>query len=77
MHEKAKCVRFIYMQPQKVKLKSVQINMIHVSYNNTFTVIPSIRPTCTQSCVWNDQIKRLLIILGLFFTEILDNIEHV
>ena len=30
-------------------------------YTNTFTLIPSdddkIRPTCTQSCVWNDQIK--------------------
>ena len=32
MHEKAKCVCFIKMQPQKVKLKSVQINMKHVSY---------------------------------------------
>ena len=34
MHEKAKCVCFIYMQPQKVKFKSVQINMKHVSYNS-------------------------------------------
>ena len=33
MHEKAKCVCFIYMQPQKVKFKYVQINMKHVSYN--------------------------------------------
>ena len=32
MHEKAKCVCFIYMQPQKVKFKSVQINMKQVSY---------------------------------------------
>ena len=32
MHEKAKCFGFIYMQPQKVKFKSVQINMKHVSY---------------------------------------------
>ena len=31
-HEKAKCVSFIYMQPQKVKFKSVQINMKQVSY---------------------------------------------
>ena len=27
MHEKANCVSFIYMQSQKVKFKSVQINM--------------------------------------------------
>ena len=32
MHEKAKIVCFIYMQPQKTKFKSVQINMKHVSY---------------------------------------------
>ena len=32
MHEKAKCVCFIYMQPQKVKFKFVQINMKHVLY---------------------------------------------
>ena len=32
MHEKAKIVRFDYMQPQKVKFKSVQINMKRVSY---------------------------------------------
>ena len=32
MHEKAKFVCFIYIQPQKVKFKSVQINMKHVSY---------------------------------------------
>ena len=32
MHEKAKFVSFIYMQPQKVNFKSVQINMKHVSY---------------------------------------------
>ena len=32
MHENAKFVCFIYMQPQKVKFKSVQINMKHVSY---------------------------------------------
>ena len=31
-HEKAKFVCFNYMQPQKVKFKSVQINMQHVSY---------------------------------------------
>ena len=31
MHEKAKFVCFNYMQPQKVKFKSVQINMKHVS----------------------------------------------
>ena len=31
MHEKAKFVPFIYMQPQIVKLKSVQINMKQVS----------------------------------------------
>ena len=34
MHEKAKIVCFNYMQPQKVKLKSVQINMKHVSYQS-------------------------------------------
>ena len=32
MHEKAKLGCFIYMQPQKVKFKSVQINMKQVSY---------------------------------------------
>ena len=32
MHEKAKSVCFNYMQPPKVKFKSVQINMKHVSY---------------------------------------------
>ena len=32
MHEKAKFVYFIYMQPQKVKFKFVQINMKHVLY---------------------------------------------
>ena len=32
MHEKAKCFLFIYMQPQKVKFKFVQINMKQVSY---------------------------------------------
>ena len=33
MHEKAKCVCFIFMQPQKVKFKSVQINIKKVSYS--------------------------------------------
>ena len=33
MHERAKSVCFIYMQPQKVKFKSVQINMKQVSYS--------------------------------------------
>ena len=32
MHEKAKFIGFIYMQPQKVKLNFVQINMKQVSY---------------------------------------------
>ena len=32
MHEKTKYVCFIYMQPQKVKFKFVQINMKQVSY---------------------------------------------
>ena len=32
MHEKAKIVCFNHMQPHKVKFKSVQINMKHVSY---------------------------------------------
>ena len=32
MHEKAKFVCFNYMQPQKVKFKSVKINMKQVSY---------------------------------------------
>ena len=32
MHEKVKCVCFIYIQQQKVKFKSVQINMKQVSY---------------------------------------------
>ena len=30
MHEKTKCVCFIYMQPQKKKFKSVQINVKQV-----------------------------------------------
>ena len=33
MHEKAKRVCFIYMPSQKVKFKSVQINMKQVSYS--------------------------------------------
>ena len=33
MREKAKFVCFIYMQPQKVKFKFVQINMKHVLYD--------------------------------------------
>ena len=41
MHEKVKCVCFIYMQAQKVKFKSVQINMKHVSY--TGSVILSLK----------------------------------
>ena len=32
MHEKAKFVCFNKKQPQKMKFKSVQINMKHVSY---------------------------------------------
>ena len=36
MHEKAKFVCFIYMQPQRVKFKFVQINMKHVLYMNMF-----------------------------------------
>ena len=32
MNVKVKFVCFIYMQPQKVKFKSVQINMKHVLY---------------------------------------------
>ena len=32
-HEKTKFACFIYMQPLKMKFKSVQINMKHVSYN--------------------------------------------
>ena len=32
MHEKAIFVCFVYMQPQKVKFKYVQINMKQVSY---------------------------------------------
>ena len=36
MHEKVKLVCFDYMQPQKVKFKSVQINMKHVSYFMSF-----------------------------------------
>ena len=31
-YEKAKCVCFIYMQPKKVEITSVQINMKQVSY---------------------------------------------
>ena len=34
MYKKAKLVCFIYMQQQKVKFKSVQINMKQVSYYN-------------------------------------------
>ena len=36
MHEKAKFVCFIYMQPQKVKFIFVQINMKQVSYSVDF-----------------------------------------
>ena len=40
MHEKAKLVCFIYMQPQKVKFKSVQIYMKQVSYSKTYLEMP-------------------------------------
>ena len=46
MHGKAKFVCFNYMQPRKVKFKSVQINMKQVSYSNP-TVHPSV-PPCNQ-----------------------------
>ena len=36
MYEKATLVCFIYMQPQKLKIKSVQINMKQVSYMGYF-----------------------------------------
>ena len=36
MHEKAKFVCFIYMQPQKAKFKFVQINMKQVSYTTLY-----------------------------------------
>ena len=39
MHEKAKFVCFIYMQLQKVKFQSVQINMKQVSYIHMIWVI--------------------------------------
>ena len=37
MHEKVRFVCFNYMQPQKGKFKSVQMNMKHVSYIDYFT----------------------------------------
>ena len=42
MHEKAKFVCFNYMQPQKVKFKSVQINMKHVSYGSKYGLVRSV-----------------------------------
>ena len=36
MHEQAKFVCFIYMQPRKMKFKFVQINMKQVSYIHFF-----------------------------------------
>ena len=36
VHKEAKFVCFIYMQPQKVKFKYVQINMKQVSYEYKF-----------------------------------------
>ena len=36
IYEKAKLVSFIYMQPYKVKFKSVQINMKLASYSFTY-----------------------------------------
>ena len=37
MQENAKSVSFIYMQPEKVKFKYVQINMKQVSYVHVYT----------------------------------------
>ena len=37
MHDKEKRVRLFYMQPQKVKFKSVHIDMKHVSYSQGHT----------------------------------------
>ena len=50
MHEKAKCVAFNYMQSQKVKFKSVQINLKHVSYSlvNQCLAIPGTRVLCMK-----------------------------
>ena len=42
MHEKAKFVCFNHMQLQKVKFKSVQINMKHVSYMELYLSVYSI-----------------------------------
>ena len=45
MHENAKFVLFIYMQPQKVKFISVHINMKRVSYAwvKVLRIIPEFR----------------------------------
>ena len=48
MHGKAKFDCFNYMQPQKVKFKSVQINMKHVSY--TFLIV-LVQPRLTRPCL--------------------------
>ena len=37
MYEKATVVCFIYMQPQKMEFKSVQINMKHILYFDKIT----------------------------------------
>ena len=57
-HEKAKFFCFNYMQPQKVKFKSVQLNMKQVSYIksmhscffvfNILTLHLSYKSMCTQ-----------------------------
>ena len=43
-HEKAKFVCFIYMQPQKVKFKFVQINMKQVSYEIGLSKCRRVKP---------------------------------
>ena len=68
MHEKSKCVCFNSMQPQKVKLKSVQINMKHVSY---ILLCILIKPAKIFSCFTsNSFILIFRYILGNAFTGI-------
>ena len=47
MHEKAKFVRYIYIQRQKVEFKFVQINMKHVSYNRKTIIDLKIQKSVT------------------------------
>ena len=68
MHEKAKSVSFIYMQPQKVIFKYVKKNMKQVSYCTQYTIRSKTVPKHTQAdlslCRQMIMLMFILIVFG-------------